>query len=340
MTTTAFITVCGSVSDTKWAGLESYANAMSYAMGWYLTPSIITVNAWKKGKKDRSVMMQWGKKIKNRWEDQVGAKLRSIGQQEVSFAVGRLWRNGSEICSLVYNHSCQQRSFCVFFLLQIISASKKSRRKTKDYILKPSCKKTNKMSPPNLSAWGVFFSFPKTILFGISFSLSNPECFGMYGLVGLAELYQCLYGTELQIMRGNYMLEMFGTHLWGTSPHRNQQKQPHKTMWRHQISTMPAWMEERAMLQITRLCSVFSIPQLQQTYFQGDQQLEAIRWGPGAKLCAPNYTPCLVFSIPQLQQTYFHADQQLEAIQWSPGAKLCMPNCMLLFSIPECWAQR
>ena len=52
----------------------------------------------------------------------------------------------------------------------------------------------------------------------------------MYGLVGLAELYQRLYGTELQIMRGNYMLEMFGTHLRGSSPYRHQQKQPDKTM--------------------------------------------------------------------------------------------------------------
>ena len=54
-------------------------------------------------------------KIKNQWEDQVGAELRSIRQQEVSFAGGRLRWNRSEICSLAYNHSRQQRSFCVCF---------------------------------------------------------------------------------------------------------------------------------------------------------------------------------------------------------------------------------
>ena len=89
----------------------------------------------------------------------------------------------------------------VFFPLQIISASKKSRRKTKDYILKPSCKKTKKCSPPNLSAWGVFFPSPK------------PFCLGFHLVCRTLNVLGCIAWWDLLSCIGVCMAQSY--RLWG-----------------------------------------------------------------------------------------------------------------------------
>ena len=142
----------------------------------------------------------------------------------------------------------------------------------------------------------IVFSFPKTILFGISFSLSNPECFGMCGLVGLAELYQCLYGTELQIMRGElqagnvgYSEEPLptGTSSNGHTKQCDAAKSPQCPLgWRNaKCSKSRAFVQCLVSLSFSKL-----IFKLISSWRQFHEILEA-------KLCLPNYTP--LFSVPE-----------------------------------------
>ena len=185
----------------------------------------------------------------------------------------------------------------------------------------------------------VFFSFPKTILFGISFSLSNPECFGMCGLVGLAELYQCLYGTELQIMRGElqagnvgYSEEPLptGTSSNGHTKQCDAAKSPQCPLgWRNaKCSKSRAFVQCLVSLSFSKLIFklISSWKQFHEVLGQSSVLQTTHLFWCSASLSFSKLIFKLISSWRQ-----FH--EILEA-------KLCLPNCTPLFSVPESRARR
>ena len=208
MTTTAFITVCGSVSDSKWAGLESYAHATSYAVDPYLTQSVITVNA-----------CQGARRRKKQRKNKESMGRPSWCRIEIHQAAGSLicWRTPSveqewNLFPCLQPFPPAKEFLCLFFPLQIISASKKKKQKKGLHSKTIMQKKKKKMfSTKSVSTRLLFFPSPKPFCLGFHLVCQTLNVLGCVAWWDLLNCISVCMAQSCRLWGGNYKLEMLGT---------------------------------------------------------------------------------------------------------------------------------